>query len=69
MEKCDRKYMFGDKSTFGSRLNGQNMPKKGQQEKIFFWTLGNETYSFYHLYNFQFLKIRPLVKCKHRDSN
>ena len=33
---CDRKYMFGDKSTFGSSQNGQNMPKKGQQEKIFF---------------------------------
>ena len=30
---CDRKCMFGDKSTFGSSLNGQNMPKKGQQEK------------------------------------
>ena len=27
---CDRKYMFGDKSTFGSSYNGQNMPKKGQ---------------------------------------
>ena len=36
MEVCDRKYMFGDKSTFGSSLNGQNIPKKGQQEKIFF---------------------------------
>ena len=33
---CDRKYMFGDKSTFGLGQNGQNMPKKGQQEKIFF---------------------------------
>jgi len=32
---CDRKYMFGDKSTFGASYNGQNMPKKGQQEKIF----------------------------------
>ena len=29
---CARKYMFGDKSTFGSCQNGQNMPKKGQQE-------------------------------------
>ena len=28
MEMCDRKYMFGP-----------NMPKKGQQEKIFFGTL------------------------------
>ena len=33
MEMCDRKYMFGDKSTFGLSQNGQNMPKKGQQEK------------------------------------
>ena len=30
---CPGKYMSGDKSTFG-----QNMPKKGQQEKIFFRT-------------------------------
>ena len=30
---CDRKYMFGDKCTFGSSWNGQNTPKKGQQEK------------------------------------
>ena len=30
---CDRKCMFEDKSTFGSCLNGQNMPKKGQQKK------------------------------------
>ena len=36
---CDRKYMFGNKPTFGSSLNGQNMAKKGQQEKIFFCTL------------------------------
>ena len=34
MEMGDRKqYMFGDKSTFGSSQNGQNMPKKGQQER------------------------------------
>ena len=26
--ECDRKYMFGDKSTFGSTYNGQIMPKK-----------------------------------------
>ena len=39
MEMCDRKYKFGDKSTFGSGQNGQNMLKKGQQEKIFFCTL------------------------------
>ena len=32
---CARKYMFGDKST----TNGQNMPIKGQQEKISFCTL------------------------------
>ena len=36
MEICDRKYMFGDKSTFVSSYNGQNMPKKGQQENFFF---------------------------------
>ena len=36
---CDRKIMFGDKSTFGSSQNGQDMPKKGQQEKMFFRTL------------------------------
>ena len=34
-----RKYMFDDKSTFGSSYNGQNMPKKGQQERIVFCTL------------------------------
>ena len=34
MEICDRKYMFLDKSTFGSSSDGQNMPKKGQQENI-----------------------------------
>ena len=33
---CDRKYMYGDKSTFGSRSNGQNMPKKGQLVFLFF---------------------------------
>ena len=38
MEMCARKYMFGDESTFGSSQNGQNMPKKGQQE-FFFCTL------------------------------
>ena len=35
---CAGKCMFGDKSTFGSCQNGQNMPKKGQQEKIIFCT-------------------------------
>ena len=38
MEMCDRKNMFDDKSTFGSSQKGQNMPKTGQQEKIFFCT-------------------------------
>ena len=28
MEMCYRMYMFGNKSTFGSSQNGQNMPKK-----------------------------------------
>ena len=32
----DRKYMLGYKVTFGSCWNGQNMPKKGQQEKKYF---------------------------------
>ena len=36
---CDRKYMFGYKSTFGSSKNGQNIPKKGQQENFFFCIL------------------------------
>ena len=35
MEMCDRKYMIGDKSTFGSSQNGQNKPKKGQEKIIF----------------------------------
>ena len=39
MEMYDRKYMFGDKFTFGSSQNGQNMPKKGQQEIISFCAL------------------------------
>ena len=39
MEICARKYIFGDKPTFDSNQNGQNMPKKGQQEKIFLCTL------------------------------
>ena len=39
MEMCDRKYIWwhcdiGDKSTFGSSSDGQNMPKKSQQENI-----------------------------------
>ena len=33
MEMCDRKYMKGEK--FGSSQNGQNMPKKGQQDYFF----------------------------------
>ena len=33
----DRKHMFGDKSTFGWCLNGQNMSKKGQQGKYVFF--------------------------------
>ena len=43
MEKKEKslngKYVFGDMSTFGSSQNGQNMPKKSQQEKILFGTL------------------------------
>ena len=41
---CDRKYMFDDNSTFGSSQNGQKME------------LGNETYTFYRMYTFQFKK-------------
>ena len=33
---CARKNMFGDKSTFGSSQNGQNMPKKVIMKKYFF---------------------------------
>ena len=33
---CDRKYMFVDKSTFCTSKNGQNIPKKRQQEKNIF---------------------------------
>ena len=36
MEMCARKYIFGDKSTFGSSQNGQNMPKKVNNKKYFF---------------------------------
>ena len=46
--KCVIESMFGDESKFGSNLNGQNMPKKGQQEKIFFLYIkqGSITNSF-----------------------
>ena len=60
MEICDRKCMFGDKTTFGSSQNGQNMPKKGQQAKIFFCTLNkgqlptlNVKTVFYNLHVFK----------------
>ena len=60
MEICDRKYMFGDKPTYGSNWNAQNMPKKGQQDKIFFLFIkqGSITYSFnakkfYNLHSLQ----------------
>ena len=49
MEMCDRKYMFGDKSTFGSNQNGQNMPKKGQQEFFFFFTLNKDQLGKTHI--------------------
>ena len=73
MELCDRKNMFGDKSTFGSS-QVKTYPKKVNKKKYFFFTLnkdplptllikrkilmelGNETYTFYHLYTFQFKK-------------
>ena len=46
MEICERKNMFGDKSTFGSSWNGQNMPKKGQQEKIFLCTFNKGIFKY-----------------------
>ena len=36
--------MFGDKSTFGLCLNGQNMPKKDQQEFFFYIQQGPITH-------------------------
>ena len=36
MEMCDRKYMFGDKSTFGTIQNGQDVPPKKLKKKYFF---------------------------------
>ena len=33
MEKCDRKYMFGDK--LGSSSNGQNIQKRSTRKNIF----------------------------------
>ena len=55
MEISARKYMFGDKSTFGSSKNGQNMPKKGKKEKNLYIKQGSITHSltvkkFYILY-------------------
>ena len=92
MEMCDRKYMFGDKSTFGSSQNGQKKAQKRSTiQNIFLYIkqgsithsfkikkfnilhspkksasvlreLGNETYTFYHLYTFKFKKAQALFK-------
>ena len=35
MEMFDRKYMFGDKSTFSSNQNGHTCPKKVDKKNIF----------------------------------
>ena len=45
---CDRKYIFGDKSTFGWNQNGHNMPKKGQKQKNIFLYIkqGSITHTF-----------------------
>ena len=37
MEMWRRKYMFCDKSIFGSSQNGQNMPKKVNKKKYFLY--------------------------------
>ena len=39
MEICDKKQFFGDKSTFGSSKNSQNISKKSQQAFFIFCTL------------------------------
>ena len=36
MEICTRKYMFGNKSTFGLYKNGQNIRKNVKNEKYFY---------------------------------
>ena len=44
---CDRKFMFGDKSTFGSsQAKGQNMPKNRSTKKIFSRTLNKKSARF-----------------------
>ena len=49
MEMCDRKYMFGEKSAFGSSQNDQNMPKKGSTRKNIF--LNIKQGSIIHTFN------------------
>ena len=39
---CDRKYLIGDRSKFGSSKNGQNMPKKRSTRKNTFCTLNKD---------------------------
>ena len=48
MEMCDIKYMFSDKSTFGSSSNGQNMPKKRSTREniILYIQQGYNSHSF-----------------------
>ena len=47
MEMCGKKDMFVGKSAFGSSQNGQNMPKKGQQEEKHYIKQGSITHSLY----------------------
>ena len=48
MEMCGKKDMFVGKSAFGSSQNGQNMPKKGQQEeKNVYIKQGSITHTLY----------------------
>ena len=54
---CDRKYMFGDKSTFGSSQNSQNIPKKCQQDFFLYIKQGLITHSFTFYIPFENLQI------------
>ena len=65
MELCAKKYIFGDKSTFGKSQNGQNMPKKGQQEKVFFCTLNKCQLPTHITYVKKFYILHSLYKSAH----
>ena len=59
-----RKYMVGDKSTIGSSYNGQNMLKKGRQEKVFFYIFKN--LPLYLLLKYSTIMLLNI--CKQKDS-